>query len=96
LAAGCVLALTVCGSLATLGRLDEPAQLVTTRYGAIVLLKVVLLAGLVAAGWMQRHETFRSGSAGRRPFVTIAAFELFTMTSALGLAAALSRTPPPG
>ncbi len=95
LALVCVVALTVFGSIATFGRLDSPAELVTSRYGAIVLLKVVLLAALITAGWLQRRHTFRQSPVGRRPFIMIAGLELFTMTLALALAAALSRTPPP-
>jgi putative copper resistance protein D len=92
----CVVGLTVFGSIATFGRLDSPRELLTTRYGAVVLLKIVLLCGLVAAGWLQRRRAFHAGAVGRKPFVMIAGFELVTMTLALALAAALSRTPPPG
>jgi putative copper resistance protein D len=92
----CVVGLTAFGSIATFERLDSPRELLTSRYGAIVLLKVVLLCGLVGAGWLQRRRAFDDQAVGRRPFVMIAGFELFTMTLALALAAALSRTPPPG
>jgi putative copper resistance protein D len=96
LALTCVVGLTVFGSIATFQRLDSPGELLTSRYGAVVLLKVVLVCALVAAGWLQRRRTLLAQVVGRRPFVMIAGFELVTMTLALALAAALARTPPPG
>lgn len=55
-------------------------------YGAIVGAKVVAFVALGIVGWRVR----RSAS-----FTAIAAVEVFIMTATMGLAAALTRTPPP-
>jgi hypothetical protein len=60
-----------------------------------VTFKVVLLAGLAAAGWLQRRYVFAGTPMLRWHFLVVAALELTTMTMALALAAALERTPPP-
>jgi putative copper resistance protein D len=91
----CVVVLTGSGVLTSALRLDSVSQLLDTRYGAIVSFKVVLLAALVAAGWLQRRYVFVGTPMMRRHFVVVAALELTTMTMAFALAVALGRTPPP-
>jgi len=95
LALVCVVILTLSGVVTSALRLDSPADLVTTKYGAIVTFKVVLLGGLVAAGWMQRRYVFGGTPILRRHFLAVAALELTTMSLAFALAVALARTPPP-
>ena len=90
-----VVVLTLSGVLTSALRLDDLAQLVTSNYGAIILFKVVLLAGLVVAGWIQRRYVFSSTPNLRRDFVAVAALELTTMSMTFALAVALARTPPP-
>jgi putative copper resistance protein D len=95
LALVCVVVLTLSGVLTSALRLNSPAELVTSRYGAIVTFKVVLLAGLVVAGWLQRQYVSVGTPMQRRHFLLVAALELTTMTMAFALAVALARTPPP-
>ncbi len=90
----CALAVAVSGPLTAIGPLHTPTDLFTSRYGAILTLKIVLLAGLIAIGWLQRRRVVGK-PRNVRVFVALAAFELTTMTVALALAAALSNTPPP-
>jgi len=91
----CVVVLTLSGVLTSALRLNSLDELVTSRYGAIVTFKVVLLTGLVVAGWLQRHYVFVGTPMQRRHFLLVAALELTTMTMAFALAVALARTPPP-
>jgi putative copper resistance protein D len=95
LALVCVVVLTLSGLLTSALRLNSLAELVTSRYGAIVTFKVVLLTGLVVAGWLQRQYVFVGTPMQRRHFLLVAALELTTMTMAFALAVALARTPPP-
>jgi putative copper resistance protein D len=83
------------GVLTSSLRLHDLAELFTSKYGAIVFFKVVLLAGLVVAGWMQRRYVFGGTPILRRHFIAVAALELTTMSMAFALAVALARTPPP-
>jgi len=93
-ALACAAAVGASGVVAAIGRIDL-GDLLTSRYGAIVALKVVALAGLVGAGWLQRRHIIGRGAAVWRGFVALAALELITMTITFALAVALSRTPPP-
>jgi putative copper resistance protein D len=95
LALVCVVVLTLSGVLTSALRLSSLAELVTSRYGAIVTFKVVLLTGLVVAGWLQRQYVFVRAPMRRRHFLLVAALELTAMTMAFALAVALARTPPP-
>jgi putative copper export protein len=95
LALASVVVLALAGVLSAMLRLDSVTQLWNTRYGAIVTFKVVLLAGLVVAGWLQRQYVFVGTQMLRRHFLVVAAMELTTMTMAVALAVALERTPPP-
>ena len=95
LALVCVVVLTLSGVLTSALRLNSIAELATSRYGAIVTFKVVLLTGLVVAGWLQRRYVFVGTPILRRHFLLVAALELTTMTMAFALAVALARTPPP-
>jgi putative copper resistance protein D len=90
-----VLVVTLSGVLTSALRLNSASELLTSRYGAIVTFKVVLLAGLVVAGWLQRTYVFVGTPMMRRHFLLVAALELITMTMAFALAVALARTPPP-
>jgi len=95
-ALACAVLVTGSGVVAAVDRLHDPGDLLGSGYGAIVSLKVTLLGGLVAAGWLQRRHVLRRAGDRRGGIVALAAFELTTMAVALALAAALARTPPPG
>ncbi|MEV4994092.1 cytochrome c oxidase assembly protein [Streptomyces niveus] len=79
-------------------RLPSATDVFSSRYGVLVLLKTVALLILGALGrWHRQRVLPTVGDGGsRRPFVRLAAGELLLMAAAMGLATALSRTPPPG
>ncbi|MGW8449918.1 cytochrome c oxidase assembly protein [Streptomyces niveus] len=78
-------------------RLPSAADVFSSRYGVLVLVKTVALLVLGALGRRHRKRVLPTmGDGSRRPFVKLAAGELLLMAAAMGLATALSRTPPPG
>lgn len=75
-----------------------PDQLLRTEYGLLVLAKVVALVVLGVFGHQHRRRSLRglaAGGAGRGQLVRLAAVEVLVMFVTVGLATALSRTPPP-
>lgn len=67
-----------------------------TSYGIVLGVKTVALVGLAAAGWYHRTRSLPALASGRpRVFARIAWIEALVMAAAIGLAAGLSRTPPP-
>ena len=94
LALGCVVAIAVSGTVTMLGHLSV-GELLTSSYGAVIVLKAVLLAGLAAFGWLQRRYVIGRGGTPRRAFVLVAGCELLVMALAVGLATGLAQTPPP-
>ncbi len=67
-----------------------------TDYGLLLIGKTAALVLLGGAGYWHRAHTLGELEAGRRyAFAQLAAVELAVMGVAFGLAAALSRTPPP-
>ncbi|MBC6462019.1 bifunctional copper resistance protein CopD/cytochrome c oxidase assembly protein [Actinomadura sp. HBU206391] len=68
-----------------------------SRYGVLVTLKAAALASLAALGWWHRRSSIPALRAHRRTqtFARLAAVEIVIMAAAFGLAAGLSRTPPP-
>ena len=67
-----------------------------TDYGLLVIGKTATLVLLAAAGYWHRQRTLPELDAGRRhAFAQLAGVEVIVMAVAIGLAAALSRTPPP-
>ena len=96
LAAWCLAAVGVSGVFSAAVRLPSLADLLGTRYGQFVLVKVALLLAAGWAGWRHRRATLPRLRAGdRRAFVRVAAVELLVFAAALGAAVALSRTPAP-
>ncbi|WP_214404346.1 CopD family protein [Pseudonocardia lacus] len=91
LAAGCLLTVALSGLLNTFTRLDGPASLVSTGYGLLVAAKVVLLGAVAGLGWLTRRRLL----AGRMPVLRWAGAEIAVMALTIGVAAALSQTPPP-
>ena len=96
LALGCFVMVGASGVLNAWVRIDSVFDLVTTRYGVLILGKV---AALIALGWfgtMHRRRTLRELDAGRpHAFRRLAAGEIVVMASALALGVTLSRTSPP-
>lgn len=67
-----------------------------TSYGLLLIGKTATLVLLCGAGYWHRERTLPELEAGRRhAFARLAGVELLVMAVAFGLAAALSRTPPP-
>ena len=94
LALGCVLLVVASGVVGGVLRLDVPAQLVTTGYGVLLLLKSVLLVALVVAGAAHRRRTLPALAAGAPGALRrLAGVEMVLMAAVLGLATALGRTP---
>ncbi|MCO1658589.1 CopD family protein [Pseudonocardia humida] len=91
LAAGCLLAVAASGVLNALTRLDGWASLWNTGYGGLVVAKTVLLGVLAGLGGLTRRRLL----AGRTPVLRWAGAEVAVMALAVGVAAALSQTPPP-
>ncbi|OSY37766.1 MULTISPECIES: CopD family protein [Pseudonocardia] len=80
--------LAVSGLLAATARLGSPAELVGGAYGALVLVKIVLLAGAAALGGLTRRRL----RAGRVPVLAWAGMEIVLLLAAVGVAATLTRT----
>lgn len=89
-------------------RLGSLSDVVSTRYGALVLVKAAAIVGLGVLGWMHRRltvpiftERIRSANDGdadraaRRAFTSLAGIELTVMAMTVAIAVALSRTPTP-
>ncbi|MBP2326232.1 putative copper resistance protein D [Kibdelosporangium banguiense] len=96
LALGCWIALAASGAINALIRLRLP-EVFTTSYGLLVLAKTAALVALGGFGYVQRKrgvlEVVENGSG--RTLMRLAAFEILLMLVTIGLATALSRTPPP-
>lgn len=89
-----VVASGVVNALVRLG--VDPARWAETRYGALVLVKTVLTAGLLAFGaWHRRRTIARVAAGAPRAFLRLAASEAVLFAGVMGVAAALARTPPP-
>lgn len=96
LALGAFLALGVSGLLTALTRLGGSPSAWTSGYGALVVAKVAALVVLGVLGHLHRRRTILRIAAGRpRAFLGLAGAELLVMGAAMGMAAALSRTPAP-
>lgn len=96
LAIWCVVAVGVSGVVNASTRLFSLANLVETSYGRLILLKVVGLVVLIGFGlWHRNHVLPVLDGASRVAFIKVAALETLVMSAVIGLAVALSRTPPP-
>ncbi|HET7325905.1 MAG TPA: CopD family protein [Nocardioidaceae bacterium] len=96
LALAAVVALSISGVVAALGRVGSWEQLLADGYGVVVLLKSAVLAALVAFGAMQRRHVVRRGPRARgRDIVLLAGSELVLMMLVFALATGLAQTPPP-
>jgi cytochrome c oxidase assembly factor CtaG/putative copper export protein len=77
-------------------RVTDPLDLLSTPYGWLLSAKVVALGLLGSLGWTHRRRTLGELERGRPgAFRRLAAGEVVLMGATLGLAVALSRTPPP-
>jgi putative copper resistance protein D len=93
----CFVAMAVSGVVNALIRM-QIAELFTTRYGALVLAKIVALCLLGALGWRQRRAGLVAldvDPGARGPLTRLAATEAVIFALTFGVAVALGRTPPP-
>lgn len=90
-------ALALSGVANAIVRISSPGDLLTTSYGRLVLLKVLLIGVLSAFGAWHRRTVVPAlaGDLARRAFIRLAAVEVLVMSATIGVAVALSRTPPP-
>jgi putative copper resistance protein D len=78
-------------------RLDGLGNLLSTRYGAVLLLKVFAFVALGMLGWAHRRHTLPEVEAERRgAFARLAAVEGCIMVATIGVAVGLGTTAPPG
>jgi copper transport protein len=105
LALGCVAALLVTGTIQALEHMSAWSDLLDTAYGRAVLIKVVLLAALIAIGAVNRRRVVprlrklaagaaAPGATGRLLRRTLRA-EVALVVVVLGVTAALVSSPPP-
>ncbi|GGP43282.1 cytochrome c oxidase assembly protein [Saccharothrix coeruleofusca] len=73
------------------------SQVFTSDYGLLVVAKTAALAGLGVIGYFQRAKGVRQvvETGSGRALLRLAGVEVLLMFATLGLASALSRTPPP-
>lgn len=95
MATWCYAVVALSGVLAGAIRLDSPAELLTTPWGRVLTAKMVLFAGLGLLGWWHRRRTIPRLDDSPRLFWRVAAGEVLVMAAVMGLAVALSSSPPP-
>ena len=92
----CYAAVGLSGVFSVIARLTAVSDLWTSTYGVLIMAKIVSFVLLGYVGYWHRERTLASLEAGRpRAFVRLAGGELLLMAATVGLAVALSRTPPP-
>jgi putative copper resistance protein D len=95
-ALGCLVIVAASGILNAWIRMPSFSSVVTSSYGLIIVGKVTALVALGLFGARHRRRTLPLLDAGRPgAFRRLAAGEIVVMAVAMGLAVALSRTPPP-
>ncbi|HWS35751.1 MAG TPA: cytochrome c oxidase assembly protein [Actinoplanes sp.] len=96
LALGCFVVTAISGTANAAVRLGDIQALSGTRYGLLVLAKVLALALVGLIGAVHRSRTVPALRAGQpRAFLRLAVGELVVLGGAIGLAVALSRSPAP-
>jgi len=93
----CAVAVAISGVVNASVRLGSPTDLVTTWYGRLVLIKLALIVVLSGFGLWYRRRILPSlvSDATRTLFLRVAAVEVVVMAATVGVAVALSKTPPP-
>ncbi|BBX15739.1 copper resistance protein CopD [Mycolicibacterium duvalii] len=93
----CFVAMAFSGVLNAMVRM-APGDLVSSRYGLLVLAKVAALGALGYLGWRQRRTgvaAVQRDPAARGPLIRLALVEAVIFALTFGVAVALGRTPPP-
>ncbi|MFG1932704.1 cytochrome c oxidase assembly protein [Mycobacterium sp. NPDC048908] len=97
LALWCFVAMAVSGVINAAVRM-RLTDLVQTRYGWLVIGKVIALCVLGLIGWRQRRSglaALRSDPEARGPLLRLALIEAAVFGATFGIAVGLGRTPPP-
>jgi cytochrome c oxidase assembly factor CtaG/putative copper export protein len=96
LALVCWIAMAVSGTLNALVRLPV-TELLSSTYGLLVVGKIAALVVLGVIGYLQRERSVRQvvASGSGRSLLRLAGVEVLIMFVTIGIAVALSRTPPP-
>lgn len=98
LAAWCLAVVGISGVVNASVRIQTFGEVLSTEYGNLVLVKTLALFGLGAFGLCHRRwiiPKLEASERGGRLFLNLAAAEILVMLATIGLAVALSRTPPP-
>jgi putative copper resistance protein D len=100
LALYCYFAVAATGVIASWELLQSFYAIWGSRYGVLLMFKVMALIALGVLGWWQRRRTVQriraaDGPRSRRAFIRLAAAEVVVMVVAVGLAVALSRSASP-
>ncbi|KGI69068.1 cytochrome c oxidase assembly protein [Mycolicibacterium rufum] len=93
----CFVAMAISGVINALVRL-RPEDLMQTRYGWLVLAKIVALVTLGFLGWRQRRSgvaALAENPGARAALIRLALVEAVVFGLTFGIAVALGRTPPP-
>jgi putative copper resistance protein D len=78
-------------------RLDGLGNLFSTRYGAVLLLKIFAFVALGMLGWAHRRHTIPEVEAERPgAFARLATVEVVIMATTIGIAVGLASSAPPG
>ncbi len=96
LALACFTMTAISGTVSAAVRVGSWQALAGSRYGVLVLLKVLALLLVGVLGAAHRRRTLPALRSGRRgSFLRLAAGELVVLGAAIGLAVGLSRSPTP-
>ncbi|MEV0820103.1 cytochrome c oxidase assembly protein [Nonomuraea rubra] len=92
----CYAGVGLSGVFALVARLGAVSDLWTTEYGLLAVAKIVLFVLLGYIGYWHRQRTLADLEARKpRAFTRLAGGEMVLMFATIGVAVALSRTPPP-
>ncbi|MEV4070676.1 cytochrome c oxidase assembly protein [Nonomuraea fuscirosea] len=92
----CYAGVGLSGLFALVARLGAISDLWTSEYGLLALAKIVAFVLLGYVGYWHRQRTLADLRAGKpRAFTRLAGGETLLMFATVGVAVALSRTPPP-
>ncbi|HUP72395.1 MAG TPA: CopD family protein [Acidimicrobiales bacterium] len=92
-----VLAVTAIGlgALAALAQFDRPAQLLTTAYGRVLIIKIALLVGVLAIAATARRRALPSDGVRIRRLARYTRVELCGLAAVFAASAVLASTSPP-
>ncbi|RVX39231.1 putative copper resistance protein D [Nonomuraea polychroma] len=92
----CYVGVGLSGVFSLVARLGAVSDLWTSEYGVLAVAKIVAFVLLGYVGYWHRRRTLAQLESGKpRAFVRLASGEALLMLATVGLAVALSRTPPP-